>query len=214
MQEEPVSINIVTPLHLRLFILFVLFVVVVFVVRSFQLAWNLWLSRHRSRAVSKDSAHLNADSIARAALVGRSLESALPLDPNNDDSMRRGPALLSLLAESEIRFAYLVATCSAEVRSLRKLAVLTLIISLLETTWGLVNDLAYIAEYNSTVWSGIRALSENLTPLAVGLFLCAVLYAAYAFYEGVLQRRKAKWQYHCSTFRSRVSEPVAAAIPN
>ncbi len=213
MQEEPVSITIVTPLHSRLFEFFVVFAVVFLVVRSFQLAWNLWLSRHRSRAVSKNSATLNADSIARAALVGRRLESQLPLEPN-ENAMRTSPALFSILAESEIRFAYLVAMCSAKVRSLRKLAVLTLVISALETTWGLVNDLAYIAKYNSSVWSGIRALSENLTPFAVGLFLCAVLYAAYAFYEGVLQRRKAKWHYYCSTFRSHASEPVTANLPN
>ncbi len=210
MQEEPVSITIVTPLHSRLFEFFVVFAVVFLVVRSFQLAWNLWLSRHRSRAVSKNSATLNADSIARAALVGRRLESQLPLEPN-ENAMRTSPALFSTLAESEIRFDYLFAACSARVQSLRKLAVLTLIISALETTWGLVNDLAYIAKYNSSVWSGIRALSENLTPFAVGLL---VLYAAYAFYEGVLQRRKAKWQYYCSTFRSHASEPVTANLPN
>jgi hypothetical protein len=44
-----------------------------------------------------------------------------------------------------------------------------------------------------TAFSG--SLAEVLTLLAIGILVCAVLYTACSFYEGVLLRRKASWNY-------------------
>ena len=89
---------------------------------------------------------------------------------------------------------YTAEVCSNKIQSMRRLVFITLFLTVLVTAMLLRASLMQIAVQASI---GIAALSggvvEALTVFALGIFVCTVLYAACALYEGVLSRRKTLW---------------------
>ena len=100
------------------------------------------------------------------------------------------------------RFLYVWEMCMARVASMKRLALLTLLVSSLTAVALSVRFLARIQQIHAA-WSGAVAggISEILAFFELGLFVCAALYAVSTFYEGMLARRRVSWNYSSSQAR-------------
>ena len=96
-------------------------------------------------------------------------------------------------------FMFLWDECWITVASLKDLAGLTFVASILFFSWGAATDLREVSYSKIT---GIGAFSggcaELLGQSALGVGLSLVLYATSGFLEGRLMKRKAVWNYICA----------------
>jgi hypothetical protein len=86
--------------------------------------------------------------------------------------------------------------CSNRIQSMKRIVVITLLLSLLTPAYLLRNDLAIFAK-EKVFGPGafLSTMSEVLTVFALGILACTVIYAACAFLEGALVRRVESWRY-------------------
>ena len=94
------------------------------------------------------------------------------------------------------KFTYLWEMSMARVVSLKKLALLTLLVSGLTAVALIVRFFARMQVLHAG-WSGAVAggIAEILLFLELGLFVCTALYAVSSFYAGMLTRRRIAWNH-------------------
>jgi hypothetical protein len=201
MQEEaqlgwdPIYVNHTLPWEAKFLILYLLVVLGVWLVKSGRLTrqfWSLstrkWLPLQKATIAGED-----VDLLAASGLVNRL--------PNN---ARVSPPCIR---QVDCRFLYLWELCAARVASLKRLALLTFLLTVSVFVTLMANLLAQVGT-DKIVGTGFLAgrIAESLAPLALGILVCAALYATCGFFEGVLQRRRASWTYFCATARNQASE--------
>lgn len=95
------------------------------------------------------------------------------------------------------KFLYTWEMCMARVAAMKRLALLTLLLSVLLAVNGAANVLVKIQETHAAGTGAIAGgAAEVLALFELGLFVCAALYAVSSFYEGVLERRRVSWNSH------------------
>lgn len=105
------------------------------------------------------------------------------------------------------KFTHIWEMTMARVASMKRLALLTLLLSVLCTVNSAVHVLVKIQEMHSAGPGAIAgATSEVLTLFELGLFVCTALYAVASLYEGALARRRASWNYSSSQARRADSQ--------
>ena len=108
------------------------------------------------------------------------------------------------LRQAERMFQYAWDRCSANVGSLKRLMVLTLLSSSLALVYGSTTILMEIANQKGM---GIVFLSgsmaEVLALFVLGILACVTMYAVSSFYEGALTQRRVLWDYFCATVRDQ-----------
>jgi len=188
------------PLAAKMLLLYLLAVLLFSVVRSASLIRQLWFFAARKLDLLQESG--NSDEKARL-LAASGLANKLPSEVVNKAAGGTG-----LLRQAEGRFLYAWEICSAKVRSLKRLAVLTFLLSTIVCTFlitAVLQDIAVEKATHVAAFSGV--LAEALVFFGFGIFVCTVLYSAYALYEGMLTRRKASWNYFCA--KARQGSPQA-----
>jgi hypothetical protein len=110
------------------------------------------------------------------------------------------------IRQVDCRFLYLWEMCATRVASLKRLALLTFLLTAFVFVTLMANLLAQVGT-ERIVGTGFLAgrIAESLAPLALGVLVCAVLYATCGFFEGVLQRRRASWNYFIERARNQAS---------
>jgi hypothetical protein len=97
--------------------------------------------------------------------------------------------------------------CHTRIKSIKRLVLLTLLMSFLIMGLGFVP--AWSNEFENANVTGIQALymaiPELLARLTLGVSVCTVLYGAASFFEGVLERRKAHWNYVVGKLKDEIS---------
>lgn len=201
MQEEaqvawdPIYVTHTLPWEAKFLILYLLVVLGVCLVKSGRLTrqfWSLstrkWLPLQKATIASEDVRLL-----AASGLVNRL--------PNN------AKVCPSCIPQVDCRFLYLWEMCATRVASLKRLALLTFLLTVFVFVTLMANLLAGVG-IEKIVGTGFLAgrIAESLAPLALGILVCAVLYATHCFFEGVLQRRRASWNYFCATARNQAPE--------
>jgi small-conductance mechanosensitive channel len=92
---------------------------------------------------------------------------------------------------AEARFQFVWESCHAAVDSIRKLSMLTLLISLLVLAWGMKTTTQEVAVQKVLALGFLGgSIAQTLTTFFLGILVCVVLYAFTIFYEGTLARRK------------------------
>jgi hypothetical protein len=93
-------------------------------------------------------------------------------------------------------FLHLWKTCSNKIQSMKRLVFVTLLWTVLVASLLLRNVLIWIVEQKAFWPAAVGgSLTEVTTAFTLGILVCAVLYAASAFYEGELLRSREKWTY-------------------
>jgi len=110
---------------------------------------------------------------------------------------------LKLLQHANTKFRHLYEMGSEKTNSIKRLARLTLLLSVLTMVIDARSTLEQIMKFKR---AGIGFLSgsaaEALMPLEFGIFICAVLYSAFHLFEGMLMRRRANWNYFYASAKS------------
>lgn len=193
-QWDPAAIYIYHPWEDRIFILYLVIALAVSLVKWVSLGRQLW-SFSISRLLSLQQ---HSTSSERAELLARSgLANKLP---NKAVAKAWAEDRPTLLQQAESRFLFLWEMCSVKVVSLKRLVILTLLLSILvfvSLTIQFLTDLTVSKATGIAVITG--SIAESLTPFSLGILVCAALYAVYGFYRGVLTRRIASWNYFCSS---------------
>jgi biopolymer transport protein ExbB/TolQ len=192
-QWDPASVDIYRPWEYRIFVLYSGIVLLISLVKWVSLGRQLW-SFSISRRLSLQQ---HGTSNEKAELLARSgLANKLPNEAVAKAWAERDP--LTLLQEAESRFLFLWEMCSAKVASLKRLGILTSLLSVLvfvSLTIRFLTDLTISKATGIAVITG--SIAESLVPFSLGILVSAVLYAIYGFFQGVLIRRMASWNYFC-----------------
>ena len=105
----------------------------------------------------------------------------------------RGSSLQTSKSDNDFLRAW--EECSNKIQSMKRIVVVTLLLSLLIPAYLLVNDLAIFAKekvFGPAAFLG--TVSEVLTVFALGILASTVIYSACAFLEGALVRRVESWR--------------------
>lgn len=178
----------------KLFAFYCLFVLGFSLVRSLRVARQLGFFSFRKQATLQHQAGSSSiNSIAASALANKlSLEDSI-----------LGPASAGLVQQADNRFQYLWEMCSIKVGSMKKLAVLTALLSALASVWiarEILRELTVQKVFGPALLTA--RMNEVLVPFASGILVCVLLYTAYSFFEGSLIRRRASWNYFAARVRS------------
>jgi hypothetical protein len=197
------------PLEEKLFFLYLLWMVVLSAANSVSLVHQLWWFSRDRRTLpgalgGKDR---GADVLAIAALTNRLssnptlIGTSQPVD-KNDDSRSRS----QILQEADRRFSYVWEMCAAEIRSAKRHVLLTLLLSVLVLAYGATNISRQIAiDKRVGIGSFSSSVAELLMQVALGISVCAAIYAVFNAFENALVRRKAAWNYFCAKGKSQSS---------
>jgi hypothetical protein len=198
MQEEaqvgwdPIYVNHTLPWEAKFLILYLLVVLGVWLVKSGKLTRQFWsLSTRKWLPLQKVIiAGEDVNLLAASGLVNRL--------PNN------ASVSPTCIRQVDCRFLYLWEMCATRVASLKRLALLTFLLTVFVFVTLMANLLAQVGT-EKIVGTGFLAgrVAESLAPLALGILVCAVLYATCGFFEGVLQRRRASWNYFCERAKNK-----------
>jgi hypothetical protein len=186
---DPMSVDGARPWQLRLFVLYLFVVGVIWIIRSVSLSRQLWFfSRTKRAALAKaGNERLQTDLLAQSALAGKLPREAMATGPSTQYSS-------SLVEKVESEFLRIWQACSIKAASLKKLFVVTFLVTTLTFAWSATDILAEIGRSKTT---GIGAIgggfAELFAQLTLGTFMCTVLYVTFGFYERVLTRRKLSW---------------------
>lgn len=192
-QWDPAFIDVYRPWEYRIFVLYASIVLVISLVKWAGLGRQLWsFSISRRLSLQKHgSSSEKAELLARSGLANKLPNEAVFKAWAEGDRP-------TLLQQAEGRFLFLWKMCSVKVASLKRLVILTLLLSVFVFVSLTIRFLTYMC---SSKTAGIAlitgSIAELLTPFSLGILVCAVLYAVYGFYEGVLMRRMASWNYFC-----------------
>jgi hypothetical protein len=104
--------------------------------------------------------------------------------------------------QEDAPFLYAWEMCNAKAAGMKRMAILTLLLTLLMLTNGVTDILVGVAQ-EKRIWEGAVAggLAEVGGLLTLGVFVGAVLYGIASLYEGILARRRASWNYSRSNDR-------------
>jgi hypothetical protein len=200
------------PMHAKLFILFLLTASCFAIARTVGLARRL-CRFSKSKRISFENIRdgvTDPNILAEHALSnGFSSEISIEGAPKSDSSTRdtREDSGLRTLQAAHAEFLYLWDMCHANVESLKRLVILILLFSFFVVaygafpTWTEMFDNANIA---GTI-ALFRAIDALLARLALGLGVCAILYAIYGLFTGILMRRKASWEHFHSVVQDMLS---------
>jgi len=120
-------------------------------------------------------------SISLTWMLWRTRTMAHPSSDGSDDSL------------SGAEFLKELALCSLKISAMKRAVVLTLILSALVPIGGAIRILRGVSTEKSTGPAALAGASvEVLIPFAIGISVCAALYAVYSIFEGILARRKAR----------------------
>jgi hypothetical protein len=136
-------------------------------------------------------------------LAASGLANRLP--PALVEERQGGTPFLPVVRQAELRLLYLWETCSAEVASLKRLVPLTCLLAvflLVSRTIDIAGEVAIRKIAGIAFLAG--RIAEGLVSCALGILVWALLYAACGFCEGVLQGRRAAWNYFCARVRNQV----------
>jgi hypothetical protein len=99
-----------------------------------------------------------------------------------------------IIETAQARFLFMWEMCSGKVTALKRMSILTFLVTILAITWQIS---ASLTELSCAKVTGIGAiaggLAESFVQLTLGLFACTMIYATYSFYEGMLARRRISW---------------------
>lgn len=185
----------------RILFLYLLFLFAVFLGKSIDLARQLgWFSFTRRVAPLKPGDEdAVADHLAASALTNRSWSN----HPQPGLTLRH-------LQLAEIKFLYRWETCSAVARSLKKLAVLTVLLSALAVLESTKTALTEVSQSRHVSFPTAR-MAQSFGVASLGWLAAVVLFAEYSFCDGLLARRKSWWNYFCATVRNAPAPPAAGS---
>ncbi len=183
------------PWQSRFLALYLLAALGVGLAKSISLAEHLWWFWPRRFGFHQDTDEdsMKANRLATSALANRKWSR----QPDFSLSLRQ-------VQLAETVFRYRQELCSAEIGSLERLALLTLLLStfaLVTLAIELLSRISLSKSYGIAAFLG--GMAQALTPLALGVFVCAVLYAVASWHEGMLARRRASWNYFCARIKKQ-----------
>jgi hypothetical protein len=201
------------PLYVKVFVLYLVVVGCLTIVRSLRLAWRLYSFSSLVSLQDIRDGLIHADRLARAALANRlSLEFVAERhpDPTNQPQMAGDNTLTRFLQAADSEFLYLLGISYIQVKRMRWLIVLTLLLGCLMATFG-TSDLvrgAYLVVGDRI--PGVLLLRESifelLKPLALGILLCVILCVLGNLFDGAMARRKARWNYFYAGAKSQLGQ--------
>jgi hypothetical protein len=214
MQEQPIGwdpmYEVRLPWESKLFLLYLLLVLAVSLVRSFSLVRQLWWFSASRRSLPKEtqSEADRADILAASGLSNRF--SYQPTATGSDvlpDKKDGANSYLRVLQEADNKFLYLSEMCAARIGSMKRLVPLTFLVSALLLVYGASEILTEIMTQKAAPIGFLTGrIAELLVPFALGILVCALLYAFSSLYEGALIRRRARWNYYCATAKGRLTD--------
>jgi hypothetical protein len=167
-----------------------------------RLTWHLYSFSNRKRVSLRDirDGIIMPELLAESALENRIVcDVPSDHDPETPLPVEAEATFLRTVQAAENRFLYLWEVCSAEVKSTKRLAVLTLLLSFLVVSYGAFST--FSETYNSANITGTQALIKTgfrlLDRLAHGLLVCTALYGTAILFEGALMRRRNSWRRIC-----------------
>ncbi len=200
---DPISVNHHLPWEGKFLILYLLVVLGMWMVRSGKLMWKFWSLSTRKWAPlpNVNIAGEDVDLLAASGLVNR-----LP------DNASVSP---TCIRQADCRFLHRWEMCAIRVASLKRLALLTFLLTAFVFVTLMANLLAEVGT-EKIVGTGFLAgsIAESLVPLALGILVCAVLYATHDFFEGVLQRRRASWNYFSRARKIKLPQNEMEGLPS
>lgn len=180
---DPISIDHIIPLQLRLLYIYLFPTTAIWFIRSFSLVGRLWPLFGRKLANGHEPGVLASPGLADRL-------------NNSKDAKSRASAIDA--------FEYLWGMSSIDTDDLKRMAVLTLMVTTILVAWLLANDLSVISE---SKFIGIGMVSgsaaEVLAMFAVGGLFSALFYGSYAVFKGALARRRVRWNRYCAEFSVR-----------
>ncbi len=201
-QWDLASVDIYRPWEYRIFVLYSGIVLAISFVKWLSLARQLWsfsISRHLSLQQHGTSSE-KVEFLARSGLANKLPNEAVAKAWAEGDRP-------TLLQQAESRFLFLWEMCSVKVVSLKRLVILTLLLSIfvfVSLTIQFLTDLTISKATGISVITG--SIAESLTPFSLGIFVCAMLYTVYGFYQGLLMRRVASWNYFCRKANMKIEQ--------
>ena len=171
------------PWELKLYILYLLFIVCLSLIKSFGLLRQIGFFKF-----SKRSNEITADSLASAASSNK-----MPKDFS---------AARNLFHQAEGKFTYVCEISSAKLQQLKQFANLNVLLGRIVVLMIIVKELNAIITTEITHTFFLSIIPQILAPFILGLIVSGALYVFCIFYEGVLARRKASWNYFCSQAES------------
>jgi hypothetical protein len=189
---DPISIGYQPPWAIRLLVIYCAIVLIIAVVKALKLASLLWFFPDRKLAVWKSASEQAAPSLVARAGFSRNFRTILTSEIRHN--------LLSPLVQAEADFLYLWQLYMGRVKSIKRLAALTLLISVWVFLMRSIDNFSFFGAQKISSFNLISGtMVENLTCLEAGTLVFIVLYTQYALLEAALRRRKAAWGYIAAT---------------
>jgi hypothetical protein len=199
------------PLHARLFLVYLCVAFCIVLVWSFRLVRRLY-SLPRSRSISLRAGDLSSESVADLALCNRVVDEALHADratPTASGAIPPGLQMTSL-HRADARFRLRIQECYADALSMKRIAMLTLIVTASVVAYGAFptwNDL-----FNNANITGTMAIFRTIwllcARLGLGLILCSLLYGLSAGFRRTIIRRQASWDYLRTIYADETALPL------
>jgi hypothetical protein len=201
------------PTHVRLFLVYLAVIVCMALAYSLILTSRLYSLRSRITVSLRtlSGGTLSAELLAEYALANR-----VRLGPLEEGSHAPGVAThasdelpaSSILLSAENKFQYLWEICDAKIEMIRRLSVLTFLLSFLTVIYGAYPT--FIAEFGSGNITGSLALYNSINALlyrlALGLCIGAFLYSLFTLFKGAIERRRTCWNYFCAKLNETLSK--------
>ena len=195
------------PLHVRLFVVYLLLLSCVMAVLILKLVRRFFPLPGRKISLKhiREGA-VDPDLLAESALANN-LACDIPLNSGAPSLVASKEATVRLMRLADFKFQYLWEGCRDDVALIRRLALLTLLLSLLIIVYGTFPT--WGDEFNNASITGyvalFRTVSQLLERLALGLAASVILYAISICFERVAMHRRTLWTY----FRSRCEAEIA-----
>ncbi len=197
-------------MYARLFLLYLFYLACFVAVRTSKLVWRLYFFRpHRVPSTDKSDSHSDSIVLARSTLAKRTISGERlntragghvghPLHAKSKEESS------SRMSAADTEFVFLWEQCYADIKSMKRLASFTLLLSILLFVYGAFPTWSY--EFNNANITGSAALFKAsiilLRRLLLGMGACTVVYGISSFLEIVALRRMALWKY----LRSRYTD--------
>ena len=201
------------PAHVRLFLVYLAVIVCTTLAYSLMLTSRLYSLRSRITVSLRtlNGGALDAGLLAEYALANRVRLGPLEEGSHPSDIATRASGellALSTLRSAESKFQYLWEVCDAKIETIRRLAVLTFLLSFLTVIYGAYPT--FNAEFGSGNITGSLALYNSMNALlyrfALGLCIGAVLYGLFTLFKGAIERRRTRWKYFCAKLNESLSK--------
>jgi hypothetical protein len=187
------------PWEFRLFYLYLIVICVLSLVKTVSLTRRLWSFTRGSLPQSDSVGERSGLLVASALASGLSKEAS-------DGGLGKDIAP-QVIRDAENKFLIAWEACSARVQSMKRLVMLTFLLSFLVAANGARTMLIPLGIQKATgVAAYVGGIVEVLTLFVLGTVVCAALYAACSFYEEMLTRRKAAWSRFLGKIENRLPD--------